>query len=137
MKIIPHQQKQLQKKLMGKISQKRRNFSVIYIINKEQEQSFSMQKILKRIDLLSKNHCFVPPSNTFNIFLNTTEIIHRTFFEVAVKSMNCDLFAVDVDNSKYIKIDSMYNNFLYLRNLKNFLFNEENQKVNSFIFIDE
>ena len=108
-----------------------------YIINKEHEQSFSMQKILKRIDLLSKNHCFVPPSNTFNIFLNTTEIIHRTFFEVAVKSMNCDLFAVDVDNSKYIKIDSMYNNFLYLRNLKNFLFNEENQKVNSFIFIDE
>ena len=36
-----------------------------------------------------------------------------------------------------IKIDSMYNNFLYLRNLKNFLFDEENQKVNSFMFIDE
>ena len=36
-----------------------------------------------------------------------------------------------------IKIDSMYNNFLYLRNIKNFLFDEENQKVNSFMFIDE
>ena len=80
---------------------------------------------------------FFPPSNTFNIFLNTTQIIHRTFFEVAVKSMNCDLFTIEVDNSKYIKIDSMYNNFLYLRNLKNFLFDEENQKVNSFMFIDE
>ena len=134
MKIIPHQQRQLQKK-----SPKFFSNNKSYIINqsKEKEQIFSMQKILKRIDLLSKNHCFVPPSNTFNIFLNTTEIIHRTFFEVAVKSMNCDLFTIEVDNSKYIKIDSMYNNFLYLRNLKNFLFDEENQKVNSFMFIDE
>lgn len=63
--------------------------------------------------LLSKNHCFVPPSNAFNIFLNTTEIIHRSFFEAAFKTMCCDIFTMEVDNSKFVKIDSMYSNFLY------------------------
>ena len=72
-----------------------------------------------------------------NIFLNTTEIIHRSFFEAAFKTMCCDIFTMEVDNSKFLKIDSMYSNLLYLRNLKNFIFDEENQKVNSFIFIDE
>ena len=115
-----------------KFFNKNKNFQ-----NKEKEQNVSMQKIIKRIDLLSKNHCFVPPSNAFNIFLNTTEIIHRSFFEAAFKTMCCDIFTMEVDNSKFLKIDSMYSNFLYLRNLKNFIFDEENQKVNSFIFIDE
>ena len=69
------------------------------------------------------------------------------FFEVFNPVMHVDISftatnleeqgIVFIDNSKYIKIDSMYNNFLYLRNLKNFLFDEENQKVNSFMFIDE
>ena len=74
---------------------------------------------------------------------NSLEMIRNIFFPIRQYQnffyVNFSLIkTVQVNsNSKYIKIDSMYNNFLYLRNLKNFLFDEENQKVNSFMFIDE
>ena len=74
---------------------------------------------------------------------NSLEMIRNIFFPIWQYQnffyVNFSLIkTVQVNsNSKYIKIDSMYNNFLYLRNLKNFLFDEENQKVNSFMFIDE
>ena len=77
------------------------------------------------------------------LILTSLEMIRNIFFPIWQYQnffyVNFSLIkTVQVNsNSKYIKIDSMYNNFLYLRNLKNFLFDEENQKVNSFMFIDE
>lgn len=104
----------------------------------EKDQVPSMQNIIKRIETLTKNHSFVPPTNAFNIFLNTTEIIHRTFFDICLKNMKCDIFTIESDNNKIIRIDSLYSNFLFLRNLKNFLFNENNKKgAGSFIFLQD
>lgn len=104
----------------------------------EKDQVPSMQNIIKKIGTLTKNHSFVPPTNAFNIFLNTTEIIHRTFFDICIKSMKCDIFTIESDNNKIIKIDSLYNNFLFLRNLKNYLFNENNKKgTGSLLFLQD
>ena len=104
----------------------------------EKDQVPSMQNIIKKIGTLTKNHSFVPPTNAFNIFLNTTEIIHRTFFDICFKNMKCDIFTIESDNNKIIKIDSLYNNFLFLRNLKNYLFNENNKKgTGSLLFLQD
>ena len=114
-----------------------------YIINsknktiREKGQIQSMQNIIKQIENLTQNHSLVPPVNAFNIFLNTTEIIHRAFFEIALKTLKCDIFTIDVDNNKIMKIDSIYNNFLFLRNLKNFLFTDGNSTASSLIYINE
>ena len=98
----------------------------------------SMQNIIKQIENLTQNHSLVPPVNAFNIFLNTTEIIHRAFFEIALKTLKCDIFTIELDNNKIMKIDSIYNNFLYLRNFKNFLFSEDNSGTSSsLIYINE
>lgn len=98
----------------------------------------SMQNIIKQIDNMTENHSLVPPVNPFNIFLNTTEIIHRTFFEIALKTLRCDIFTIERDNNKIMKIDSIYNNFLYLRNFKNFLFTEDTSATSgSLIYINE
>ena len=115
-----------------------------YIMNSKNKtiqakgQIQSMQNIIKQIENLTQNHSLVPPVNAFNIFLNTTEIIHRAFFEIALKTLKCDIFTIELDNNKIMKIDSIYNHFLFLRNLKNFLFSDGNSTAaSSLIYIDE
>ena len=81
----------------------------------------------KHIDNLCELHAFVPPTDIFNIFLNTAEIIYRKFFEGCFKSCFTNLFLCEVDKDGLIKIDALYNYFFYLRALKKFLFKEESQ----------
>ena len=99
---------------------------------------YPIKYVTPNILYMTENHSLVPPVNPFNIFLNTTEIIHRAFFEIALKTLKCDIFTIERDNNKIMKIDSIYNNFLYLRNFKNFLFSEDSSGTSSsLIYINE
>ena len=87
----------------------------------------SMSEITKKIDGLCEIHSFYPPNDAFNIFLNTAEIIFRKFFEGTFNLYFPFLFSFETDMDNLIKINSLYDYFLYLRGLKQFLFNEESQ----------
>jgi hypothetical protein len=91
-----------------------------------------------KMEELIKLHSFVPPIDIFNIFCNTAEIIHRKFFELCFNKYFGDFFYYEYDKDDLIRIDSLYNNFLYLRSLKNFLFSEENNiNFSTILFMEE
>ena len=91
-----------------------------------------------KIEELIKIHSFVPPIDIFNIFCNTAEIIHRKFFEICFNKYFGDFFYYEYDKDDLIRIDSLYNQFLYLRSLKNFLFSEENNvNYSTILFMEE
>lgn len=91
------------------------------------DDGISVIEMTKHIDNLCELHAFVPPTDIFNIFLNTAEIIYRKFFEGCFKTYFTNLFLFEVDKDGLIKIDALYNYFFYLRALKKFLFKEESQ----------
>ena len=91
-----------------------------------------------KMEELIKLHSFVPPVDIFNIFCNTAELIHRNFFEICFNKFFGDFFYYEYDKDDLIRIDSLYNNFLYLRSLKNFLFSEENNiNFSTILFMEE
>ena len=94
----------------------------------------SINEVLKHIDEGKKLHTFVPPINTQNIFFNTAEIIHRKFFEYIFGEFLGKIFSYEKDNDNLIKLDSLYNYFVYLRGMKNILFIEKNRIYFSSVF---
>ena len=91
-----------------------------------------------KMEELIKLHSFVPPNNIFNIFCNTAEIVHRKFFEICFNNYFGDFFYYEYNKDDLIRIDSFYNQFLYLRSLKNFLFSEENNiNFSTILFMEE
>jgi hypothetical protein len=99
-----------------------------------QNDNLSLNEVYKLIDECSKQHSFLPPNETFNIFFNTTEIIHRKFFEIFFDELIGKIFYYEKDNDNLIKLESLYNYFLYLRGLKNILFVEKNRIYFSNVF---
>ena len=99
-----------------------------------QNDNLSLNEVYKLIDECSKQHSFLPPNETFNIFFNTTEIIHRKFFEIFFDELIGKIFYYEKDKDNLIKLDSLYNYFLYLRGLKNILFIEKNRIYFSNVF---
>ena len=108
------------------------------IIDDSQNDNLSLNEVYKLIEECSKQHSFLPPNETFNIFFNTTEIIHRKFFEIFFDELIGKIFHYEKDNDNLIKLDSLYNYFLYLRGLKNILFVEKNRiYFSNVFFMDE
>ena len=100
--------------------------------------TMSITEVMKHIDEGRQAHSFVPPTDTFNIFFNTTEIIHRKFFEIFFDEFIGKIFSYEKDKDGLIKLDSLYNYFVYLRGLKNILFIEKNRiYFSSVFFMDE
>ena len=90
------------------------------------------------INECKKSHLFLPPNENFNIFFNTTEIIHRKFFEIFFDEFIGKIFTYEKDKDNLIKLDSLYNFFIYLKNLKNILFVEKNRiYFSNVFFMDE
>lgn len=110
-------------------------FKINNIYDKE---SISIVTISQQIEHLCKRHSFFPPVDTMNIFINTAEIIHRRFFEESFKLYLPDLFEMETDNDSLIKIESLYNMFMYLRSMKTFLFTEQNRVyMTSILFVSD
>ena len=112
---------------------------VLFKINNAfDKESISIIAITQQIEQLCKRHSFFPPVDTMNIFINTAEIIHRRFFEESFKLYLPELFEVELDNENLIKIESLYNMFMYLRSMKTFLFNEQNRMcMTSILFVSD
>lgn len=98
------------------------------------KNQISFDSILKQLEQSKKSQSFVPPIDTYNIFLNTSEIIHRKFFEIFFEEFLGKIFCYEKDKDNLIKLDSLYNYFIYLRGLKNILFIEKNRIYFSNVF---
>ena len=103
-------------------------------LNNSQSDNMSLNEVQKLIEECSKHHSFLQPYETFNIFFNTTEIIHRKFFEIFFEEFIGKIFYYEKDKDNLIKLESLYNFFLYLRGLKNILFVEKNRIYFSNVF---
>ena len=73
-------------------------------------------------------HSLLTPDNIFNIFCNAAEIIHRKFFQITMNNYLGNIFYLEEDKEGNIKIEDLYNYFLYIRALKLMLFNSDKKK---------
>ena len=89
------------------------------IINKK---GITLNSINKEIEELCNVHSLLTPDNIFNIFCNAAEIIHRKFFQITMNNYLGNIFYLEEDKEGNIKIEDLYNYFLYLRALKLMLF---------------
>jgi hypothetical protein len=92
--------------------------------------------VKKKIEKAKVNHAFLPSNDFHNIIMNTVEVVHRKFFELTFEDHFNKLFYFEKDKNNLIKLESIYNNFIYLRGLKLILFNEKNKIFFSNIFFD-
>ena len=85
----------------------------------------SLNGLNKEIEELCQIHSLVTPNDIFNIFCNASEIIHRKFFQLTINNYLGNIFYLEEDKEGVIKIEDLYNYFLYIRALKIMLFNSE------------
>ena len=98
------------------------------IINKK---ITSLNGLNKEIEELCQIHSLVIPNDIFNLFCNASEIIHRKFFQLTINNYLGTIFYLEEDKDGVIKIEDLYNYFLYIRALKILLFN--NEKKDNFV----
>ena len=85
----------------------------------------SLNGLNKEIEELCQIHSLVTPNDIFNLFCNASEIIHRKFFQLTINNYLGTIFYLEEDKDGVIKIEDLYNYFLYIRGLKLMLFNNE------------
>ena len=95
------------------------------IINKK---IVSLNGINKEIEELCNVHALLIPDGIFNLFCNAAEIIHRKFFQIVINNYLGNIFYLEEDKEGNIKIEDLYNYFLYIRALKLMLFNSDKKK---------
>jgi hypothetical protein len=83
----------------------------------------SLNGLNKEIEELCQIHSLVTPNDIFNLFCNASEIIHRKFFQLTINNYLGTIFYLEEDKDGVIKIEDLYNYFLYIRALKIMLFN--------------
>ena len=88
---------------------------------------FTLNSINKEIEELCNVHSLLTPDNIFNLFCNAAEIIHRKFFQLTINNYLGNIFYLEEDKEGNIKIEDMYNYFMYIRELKLMLFNNDNK----------
>ena len=88
----------------------------------------SLNGLNKEIEELCQIHSLVIPNDIFNLFCNASEIIHRKFFQLTVNKYLGPIFYFEEDKDGVVKIEDLYNYFLYIRTLKLMLFNNEKKE---------
>ena len=86
------------------------------------KKTITLNNIKKEIEELCTIHSLLTPDNIFNLFCNASEIIHRKFFQITMNNYLGNIFYLEEDKEGNIKIEDLYNYFLYLRALKLMLF---------------
>ena len=92
-------------------------------------------------DLLNfskKFNSYVPNNSIENIITNTSQIIHRKFFELLIKNYFSDIIDIDVDKNKAMPFEHFHDILIVLRRLKKILFTNKNIKYyDEFLFLKE
>ena len=102
------------------------------------EKIVTLNGLNKEIEELCNIHALVVPDNIFNLFCNAAEIIHRKFFQMTINNYLGNIFYLEEDKEGNIKIEDLYNYFMYIRAFKLMLFNNDNKEyfMNNVLYKD-
>jgi len=91
----------------------------------------------QKINFIKENHLFLVNNSWNNIFLNTSEIFCRKYFEICFEDFFPKFFNIEKDLNGVFKIDGFFSYLFYLRGLKNLLFTDENKiQFSNVFFLD-
>ena len=103
-------------------------------IKEESSKKEFFKDILIKLEECKSKHAFLPTNSYFNILHNSIEVVHRKFFEISFDEYFQNVFLIEKDKNSYLKLESLFSFFLYLRNLKNYLLTDENKLYFSNIY---
>ena len=90
------------------------------------------------LEFAKKFNAFVPNNSLDNIIINTSQVIHRKFFELLLKNYFSDIIDIDVEKNKAMGCDPFHQILRVLRRLKKILFTFKNiNYYEDFIFLQE
>lgn len=98
----------------------------------------SEKYINELLDFSKKFNAFVPNNSIENIISNTSQIIHRKFFELLMKNYISNIIDIKVEKNKALAPDDFNQILMILRRLKKILFTFKNLKYyDEFMFLQE
>ena len=105
----------------------------------DENSSNQNEKFLNELlDFSKKFHSFAPNNSIENITDNTSQIIHRKFFELLFKHFFSDIIDIESDKNKAIGSESFHLILKVLRRLKKIIFTNKNVNYyNEFLFLLE
>ena len=107
--------------------------------SEEQTNDKDNDKYLNELLEFSKKfNSFVPNNSMENILDNTSQVIHRKFFELLFKNFFSDIMDIESEKYKTLSSDAFHQVLLVLRRLKKILFTNKNMNYyNEFLFFNE
>ena len=105
----------------------------------DENSSNQNEKFLNELlDFSKKFHSFAPNNSIENITDNTSEIIHRKFFELLFKHFFSDIIDIEIDKNKAMGSEPFHLILKVLRRLKKIIFTNKNiNYYNEFLFLLE
>ena len=105
----------------------------------DENSSNQNEKFLNELlDFSKKFHSFAPNNSIENITDNTSQIIHRKFFELLFKHFFSDIIDIESDKNKAIGSETFHLILKVLRRLKKIIFTNKNVNYyNEFLFLLE
>ena len=96
------------------------------------------EKINKWLEYCKEFQAFVPNNSVDNIISNTSQIIHRKFFEFFFKTFFSDIIMIETEKNKTLSSDEFHEILKILRRIKKILFINKNLELYSdFEFLNE
>jgi hypothetical protein len=90
------------------------------------------------LEFSKKFNSFVPNNSMENILDNTSQVIHRKFFELLFKTYFSDIMEIESEKYKTLSSDAFHQVLLVLRRLKKILFTNKNLNYyDEFLFFNE
>ena len=95
-------------------------------------------KINHWLEYCKEIQAFVPNNSIDNIISNTSQIIHRKFFEFFFKTFFSDIINIEIEKNKTLTSDEFHEILKILRRIKKILFTNKNLELYSdFDFLNE
>ena len=106
--------------------------------NKIIDKNVYEDKIKEWFEFSKEFHSFIPNNSMENIISNTSQIIHRKFFEILIKTFFPDIISIEINRNKTLNSDEFHLILKILRRLKSILFTNKNRKYYlDFEFLNE
>lgn len=83
-------------------------------------------QIKKWFEYTKKFHEFIPNNSLDNIYINTSEIIQRKFFEILIKNYFGDIINIELEKNKTLSMDDFHQILMVIRRMKKILFTNKN-----------
>ena len=83
-------------------------------------------QIKKWFEYTKKFHEFIPNNSLDNLYINTSEIIQRKFFEILIKNYFGDIINIELEKNKTLSMDDFHQILMVIRRMKKILFTNKN-----------